>query len=195
MRDLRCLVGTFLVSIAPGCAREHVVPAPSPEKLTPSPIVETEHFALPLPEGYADATSELRKDAPQLSMVLRAKTPSNGYRPTIVVRKVPIPGGSFADPSLCTQTGRGIVNGGTDAPGTGGTLLSASIVEGPLGKTCQIHLSAPDGIALITELPRPGNTPLTPQDMWLMICNHADGDANAEAACRSALARFRFRDR
>jgi hypothetical protein len=191
----------FLLVIAAGCAHENAVPRPeaahasSSEPVTPTKIIETEHFALPLPGGYADATSEFQKEAPQLSVVLRASTSSNGYQPTIVVRKVPIPGGSFADPSTCTQTGKGIVAGGTEDPGTGGTLLSAAIVDGPLGKTCQIHLRAPEGIALITELHRPGNTPQTPQDIWLMTCNHADGDKDAETICRSTLAGFRFRDR
>lgn len=194
-------MGMSLLMIAAGCARENVVPRPetahasSYEQVTPTKVIETEHFTLPLPRGYADATSEFQKEAPQLSVVLGADTLSNGYKPTIVVQKAPIPGGSFGDPSTCTQTGNRIVTGGTEAPGTGGTLLSAAIIDGPLGKTCQIHLRAPEGIALITELYRPGNTPRTPQDIWLMTCNHADGDKNAEKACRSTLAGFRLKDR
>ncbi len=121
--------------------------------------------------------------------------PRRVTRPTIVVQKVPIPGGTFADPALCAQTGHGLVHGGTVAAGTGATLLSAAIVDGPFGKTCQIHLRAPEGIALIAELFEPENTPATPKDVWLMTCNHADGDAAAEAACRAALAGFRFRAR
>ena len=88
-----------------------------------------------------------------------------------------------------------MVTGATESPGAGGTLLSAAIVDGPLGKTCQIPLRAPEGIALITELHKPGNTPWTPQDIWLMTCNHADGDKNAEGTCRSTLAGFRLRER
>lgn len=187
--------------IAAGCARENVVPraeaahAASSAQVTPTRVIETEHFILPLPGGYADATSELRTESPRLSVVLRASTMSNGYQPTIVVRRVPLPGGTFADPSACTQTGKGIVTGGTEEPGTGGTLLSASIIDGPLGKACQIHVRAPEGIALITELYKPGNTALAPKDVWLMICNHAYGDIDAEKSCRFALAGFRFRDR
>ena len=150
---------------------------------------------MPLPAGYDDATTEHQERAPQLEAVLRAAAARDGQRPTIVVQKVPIPGGTFADPALCAQTGHGLVHGGTVAAGTGGTLLSAAIVDGPLGKTCQIHLRAPEGIALITELFEPGNTPATPKDVWLMTCNHADGDAGAEAACRATLAGFRFRAR
>jgi len=157
--------------------------------------IETEDFALPLPDGYADVSSALQMEAPHLAVVLRASTSTNGYTPTIVVRKVPLPGGSFDDPSTCARTGRGLVTGGTEAPGTGGTLLSAAIIDGPVGKTCQIHLRAPQGIALITELHMPGNTPLTPKDIWLMTCNYADGDESAEATCRSTLAGFRFRAR
>ena len=157
--------------------------------------IETEDFALPLPDGYADVSSGLQMEAPHLAVVLRASTSTNGYTPTIVVRKVYLSGGAFDDPSTCARTGRGLVTGGTEAPGTGGTLLSAAIIDGPVGKACQIHLSAPRGIALITELHRPGNTPLTPKDIWLMTCNYADGDESADATCRSTLAGFRFRAR
>ena len=52
--------------------------------------------------------------------------------------------------------------------------MSAAIIDGPVGKTCQIHLRPPQGIALITELHMTGNTPLTPKDIWLMTCNYAD---------------------
>ena len=55
--------------------------------------IETEDFALPLPDGYADVSSALQMEAPHLAVVFRASTSTNGYTPTIVVRKVPLPGG------------------------------------------------------------------------------------------------------
>jgi hypothetical protein len=127
-----------------------------------------------------------------LVLVFLAKERRAGYQASIAIRKIAIPGGSFADPLTCLETGRGLVLGGSEAPPTGGTLKSAEIIDGPLGKTCQIHLAAEEGVALITELHRPGNSPQTPQAIWLMTCNHADGDAAAEATCRSTLASFRF---
>lgn len=157
--------------------------------------IETDDLALPLPDGYTDVSAAFASELPRGAVVLRADRSSLGYVPTITVRKVPIPGGTFDDPSLCEQAGKGLVGGGTEATGTGGRLLRAAIIDGPVGKTCQIHLRAPQGIALITELHLPGNTPATPRDIWLMTCNHADGDASAEATCRSTLAGFRFRIR
>jgi hypothetical protein len=176
---------------AVACAR----PSASPASTEAPRTIETADFVLPLPDGYDDASAVFRQRAPRLSVVLQARTSFHDYQPTIVVQKAPIPGGSFDDPSECTRTGKGLITGGTEAPGTGGELLSAAIIEGPVGKTCQIHLRAPEGMALITELHRPGNTVLTPKDIWLMTCNHADGDGSAEATCRSTLAGFRFRGR
>lgn len=147
---------------------------------------------VPVPEGYRDATAEVPKG--NIVLVLAGREPARGYLPTITIQKVPIPGGSFDDPATCAQTGSGIVKGGTESPGTGGVLKGALIIDGPLGKTCQVHLVAEVGVAIITELHRPGNTPLTPQDIWLMTCNHADGDSAAEAVCRRTLAGIRFRD-
>jgi hypothetical protein len=154
--------------------------------------IQKKDFALTMPDGYADVSATFQEKAPQLLVVLQADEIWNGYQPTIVIRKAPIPGGSFADPSTCSQTGKGLVMGGTEAPGTGGTLVRAEVIDGPLGRTCQIQVRAPQGVALITELHRPGNTPLTPQDLWLMTCNYADGDKGAEARCRSTLAGFRL---
>ncbi len=115
-----------------------------------------------------------------------------GFQPTIALQKAPIPGGTFADPAMCTQTGSGMIHGGTAANGTGGTLKSAAIIDGPVGKACQIYLVAPGGVALITELNKSGNTAMAPTDVWLMTCNFADGDTASEAACRASLAGFRF---
>ena len=80
-------------------------------------------------------------------------------------------------------------------PTIGGEVAVGGSWSSVTNKACQIHLRAPEGIALTTELHRPENTPRTPQDIWLMTCNHADGDKNAKTKCRSALAGFRFRDR
>jgi hypothetical protein len=201
MGILRPLTGALLLATTAGCASKAAAPeASAPRALSSLPIAATtrvtsEDFTVPLPSGYADVSAEFRAEAPELSVVLRAKESSRGYQPTIVVRKVPIRGGSFADPATCGETGRGVVAGGTAGPGTGGTLLSATTIDGPIGKTCQIHIRAPQGIALITELHQPGNTPATPQEIWLMTCNHGDGDRDAEAACRWTLAGFRFRER
>jgi hypothetical protein len=210
-RSLSSFAGLSLLSIAQAaCSRPSVAPptesyvAPSSSAATQSsspagaaraPEIESDDFALPLPRGYVDRSAVFRKKAPRLLVVLEASESSHGYQPTIVVQKAPLPGGSFADPSTCLQTGKGLVTGGTEAPGTGGTLSSATIVDGPLGKTCQIELHAPEGVALITELHEPGNTPLTPKALWLLTCNYGEGDAAAEAACRSALAGFRLRSR
>jgi hypothetical protein len=146
-----------------------------------------------MPAGYRNATPEFPGSG--FDVVLAKSEATERYGSTIVVRKVPIPGGSFDEPADCAQTGRGLVEGGIlEEPPSGGVLKSAQIIDGPAGKTCQIHLVAPEGVALITELHRPGNTRSSPKDIWLMTCNHADGNAQAESACRFALSGFRFRD-
>ena len=179
-----------------GCSGRTSTPHEPPSQPMPGEhagnVVTTEELSLPLPDGYRDETAELSKDG--IVLVFAANESSKAYRPTIAVLKVPIPGGSFADPATCAQTGSGLVRGGTDAPGTGGVLTSAAIIDGPVGRTCQIRLVAPAGVAVITELHRPGNTPQNPKEIWLLTCNHADGDDAAEATCRSTLAQFRFRD-
>lgn len=165
------------------------VPVPAP---APARVIATSDFRLPLPDGYDDATAELRASAPQLAAVLAVKKPTGGYQATIAVQKARIPGGSFADPATCARTGQGLMTGGTVAPGIQGTLKSTAIIDGPVGKACQIHLVTPEGASLITELHEPGNTEATPKDVWLLTCNHEDGDQHAEAICRSTLAGFRF---
>ena len=190
------LFASLLVASCEGSAPVEKAAAPAPAHTSEqNAVVATGDFTLPLPEGYRDISSEVQKKEAHLVVVFEANRLHKGYRPTIAVRKVPIPGGSFADPATCAETGKGLLTGGMEAAGTEGTLKRAAIIDGPVGKACQIHLLAPEGIALITELHRPGNTPSTPQDIWLMTCNHADGDEDAEATCRSTLAGFRFRDR
>jgi hypothetical protein len=165
---------------------------PSLGNTVPPRIVKTPDFTIPLFDGYADITADFQKDAPQLAAVVAAGKLGDGYKATIVVQKAPLPGGTFADPVTCTQTGNGLITGGTVSPGIKGILRSAAIVDGPTGKTCQINILAAEGVSLITELHEPGNTLLTPNDVWLMTCNYADGDQNSEATCRSTLAGFRF---
>lgn len=210
-RELALGTATFAIALAwTGCATPRKAPllgrpAPAPPPTTehtaimsaaPSAkaraaLVEAKDFTLPIPAGYRDASSEYANE--RILVVLTANGPKNGYDTTITVQKVPIPGGSFDDPEECIRTGHGLVSGGTDAPGTGGTLKSADIIAGPVGKTCQIQLVAPQGVAIVTELHQPGNTPSTPKEIWLMTCNHSDGDEVAESVCRFVLAGFRFR--
>ena len=159
-------------------------------KMPPAGVFETADLSLSLPDGYQDRTAETRASHIVLALV---KNEPKGYSPSITILKAPIPGGSFADPAECSRTGHGFVTGGTEGPGLDGVLKSAQIIDGPTGKTCQIHLVASQGVAIITELNRAPNTPVSPKDIWLMVCNHAEGDAAAEATCRATLAGFRFR--
>jgi hypothetical protein len=192
-RSVERIVRSCAALLVLGCSSTSAPPQPPrqpiPRKHT-TEIVNTGELSLPLPEGYRDETANFSKDG--IVLIFAANESGKAYRPTITILKVPIPGGSFADPATCAQTGSGLVRGGTGAPGTGGVLKSAAIIDGPVGKTCQIRLVAPEGVAVITELHRSANTPQSPKDVWLMTCNHADGDDAAEATCRSTLAHFRF---
>jgi len=158
-------------------------------------------FTLPIPDGYRNATAEFPGAGFSVVLAKNEETEldeneeTERYRSAIVIRKVSIPGGSFDEPTECAQTGRGLVQGGMfDQSGDGYILKSAQIIDGPVGRTCQIHLIAPQGVALITELHRPGNSRSAPKGIWLMTCNHVDGDDLAESACRFALSGFQFRD-
>lgn len=139
-------------------------------------------FSFPMPDGYADIGGKL--DRPGF-VALEAKQSSRGYRPTIAFQRTPIAGGSMGDPTTCTNSGTSV------AGGANGKLVSASIVDGPVGKTCQIHIVAPAGVALITELNLLDAKGL-PRETWLMTCNHAEGDAAAERTCRQTLAGFKL---
>jgi hypothetical protein len=143
-------------------------------------------IAIPVPEGYADVTFGAAPDDPGIVVVLAA-TPDPDVIRTITVRKVPIPGGSFADEATCAETGAGLVS---REPSW--TLVSVGIIAGPLGDTCQVRIRAPEGIAVITELHLPGNTPRAPKDVWVLVCNHAEGDIPAETTCRSTVDGFRL---
>jgi hypothetical protein len=149
----------------------------------PSPRAEAATFTVALPVGYEEVAAGLEKrpEARYPPVVLAANETRRGLRPTITLQNTPVPGGTMADPAECRRAAEGLA-------GDDWRLRSASIIDGPVGKTCQIELLAPEGVALITELNRPNET-------WLMTCNHADGDAEAERVCRSTLASFRFKDR
>jgi hypothetical protein len=194
--SLIAVFAPLVIASCKGQAPAEKAAAPTPASTAPAPpqgpVVATEDFTIPLPEGYRDIGSERRGEQPSLAIVFEANQSRQGYTPTIVVRRIPIPGGSYADPATCAETGNGLATRGTDPEWI---LRSAVVVDGPVGKACQIRLLAPEGVALITELHRPGNTPSTPQRIWLMTCNHGDGDEQAEATCRSTLAGFRFRSR
>jgi hypothetical protein len=143
-------------------------------------VIQTKDFTLPLPKGYGDESAAIQRTAPQFAVALVAKKVNHGLLPTITVMKEPAPQGSSADAAACTETGNGVAKGGT--------LERAEIVDGPLGKTCQIEIRNADAIVVITEL----HEPQAPADVWLLTCNHGDGDKDAEARCRSTLAGFRF---
>lgn len=91
----------------------------------------------------------------------------------------------MAESATCTLTGNSI------ASDVSGKPQSASIISGPLGKTCQIHIVAPAGVALITELNIMQEGGL-PKELWLMTCNHADGDNGAQRLCKETLAGLKF---
>lgn len=145
-------------------------------------VVTTKRFSFVLPEGYEDISSKFQK--PDF-VALEAQRTSPGYSPTIVLQRVPVAGGSMGDPTICTSTGKSI------ASDVNGKLQSASIISGPLGKTCQIHIVAPSGVSLITELNVMQERGL-PKETWLMTCNHADGDKIAQRLCKETLAALKF---
>ena len=172
-----------------GCASKPALQVPDGATVR----VQNPQFSVPLPAGYEDATRELQRTAPELTMVLRSEKLSKGYQPTITIRKARLPGGTFAEPAACAEAGRGLTNGLDDDQAGAWTLLSASIIDGPVGRTCQIELKAPEGMSIITELFTPGNTRAAPKEVWLCTCNHAEGDDAAKALCQSTVAGFRFR--
>jgi hypothetical protein len=98
-------------------------------------------------------------------------------RPWITVLK-PAVAGHITDLAACSATARNFA-------GPDGALKKAAMIDGPVGRACQTHVVAPQGVALITELHRPHET-------WLMTCKHAEGDPRSEAICRRTLATFRF---
>ena len=180
MGSLRRLAGVFLMAMAAACTRSEVVTAQK----------AVEHRGALRSGTRGLCRRECRVSQGSTAARSRAQGEHRDERvpaDDCCDGRFPSPEGRLGSIHL-RQTGKGIA-------GTDWTLLGALIIDGPLGKTCQIHLRAPEGIAIITELHKAGNTPVTPQDIWLMTCNHADGDKQAEAICRSTLAGFRFRGR
>lgn len=166
-------------------------------------------FTVPVPDGYEDRSAELGFEA-WGGVALEATELRLGFRPSIAVQKATLPGGSFGDPATCAETGEGLFRDSLRDPPVAGSLQGTQIIEGPTGPACQIRLvgdiegntaaerragrvdGASQAVAVITELARPGNAMATPQELWVMTCNHAPGDDRAEAACASALAGFRL---
>jgi hypothetical protein len=142
--------------------------------------IEGKGFSFPVPRGYEDIGGELRPDQVAADAVaVGARTRTKGFRPTITLQrgKVRVRTGDVAS---CGETGRMI------ASGVKGRLKEAAMVATGAGRSCQMVVVAPEGVALITELNGPDQT-------WLMTCNHAVGDGEAGKVCRATLAGFRFK--
>jgi hypothetical protein len=145
------------------------------------PIIDGESFTFPLPDGYHEVTEQISKAGfPRKQVTVEAKLPSKGYRPTIMFALAPIWGGTLGDLKVCEQTAKSFA-------GANGKVRNAAIISAPTGKVCQMHIVAPQGIALMTEL-------ISYSETWVMTCNHADGDAAAEKVCRATLAAFKFKE-
>lgn len=144
----------------------------------PPKLVGNASFEIEVPDGYRDITEELRATGfPRPQIAFEAESIKLGFRPTVLVQLVPAYGGTLGDAWLCEQGADGIA-------AETGHVRTATIVEGPAGPTCQMHIVYPQAAALITELNGASES-------WLMICNYADGDRTAEGVCRDVLASFR----
>lgn len=153
-----------------------------PTSSTSGRLQYAERFSFVIPDGYRDISKQFTKTD---FVALEAQRPNLGDRPTITLQRAPIAGGSMAESATCTLTASSI------ASDVSGKLQSASIICGPLGKICQIHIVAPAGVALITELNVMQEGGL-PKETWLMTCNHADGDNVAQRLCQETLAGLKF---
>jgi len=166
------LVGLALVLAASSGAS-----APAPHAKS----VGNESFSFPLPDGYRDITNDPRLKAyPRKQVTVEALAETMGYRPTIVVFLAPVWGGTLGDAKVCRDSAANIA-------GPEGKVKAAVMIPGPRGTVCQMHIVQPQGVALMTEL-------ISFTETWLMTCNHADGDQQAENACRAALAGFKFKE-
>jgi|KBSMisStaDraftv2_1062788.scaffolds.fasta_scaffold144828_2 hypothetical protein len=147
-------------------------------------IIENESFSFPIPAGYHDVTSDARlKDFSHKQVSVQADAATKGLLPLITVFLTPVWGGSLGDQKLCDVSATNM------ARDQNGKVRSATMVPGPRGTVCQIHLVSGEGVAtLITEL-----TSFT--ETWGMMCQHADGDQQAEKVCRATLAGFKFKER
>jgi hypothetical protein len=169
---VRWVVGLAFVLVA-----SPVAPAPAPHASS----VGNESFSFPLPEGYRDITNDPRLKAyPRKQVTVEALAETLGYRPTITVFLAPIWGGTLGDAKVCRESAANIA-------GPDGKVKGAAMIPGPRGTVCQMHIVQPQGVALMTEL-------ISFTETWLMTCNHADGDQQAEKVCRATLAAFKFKE-
>lgn len=133
-------------------------------------------FTFPMPAGYTDLTAVMRSTGfPREQIAVGVVSESGTIAGTrlILFQRLDIWGGNLGDPVLCRKSAPSVVSGGT--------VKSASIIAGPAGPTCQIHVVSPEGVAILTEL-------VGAKETWLMTCNHAEGDEQAEKNCRATLA-------
>jgi hypothetical protein len=138
---------------------------------------------VPIPDGYEDTTSQLREDQQaRHTVAMAARAPARGYLPTVVFQRTPAMARD-QDAASCREAGEGVARGGPDRDPPW-TLRRATLVTSPVGVACQMDILAPQGVALITELD-------LPEETWLMTCNYADGDAAAEAVCKTTLGALR----
>jgi len=166
----------LLVGLALGLRASSAAAEPAPR------IIQNESFTFSLPAGYRDITNDPRSKAYQRKHVsVEAIAETMGYQPTITVLLAPIWGGSFGNAKACHDSAVNLA-----APD--GKVKSTAIIPGPRGTVCQMHTVFPGVVALTTEL-----TSFT--ETWLMVCNHADGDLQAEKVCRATLASFKFKER
>lgn len=167
----------WLAGLALVLAASPVASAPAP----PAKSVGNESFSFPLPDGYRDITNDPRLKAyPRKQVTVEANAETMGYRPTIVVFLAPVWGGTLGDAKICRESAANIA-------GPDGKVKAAVMIPGPRGTVCQMHIVQPQGVALMTEL-------ISFTETWLMTCNHADGDQQAEKVCRASLAAFKFKE-
>lgn len=138
--------------------------------LAAAPHIVHSEFTFPLPAHY----HELTLGDSRQRVVIEA-IEARGAKPTITFQEAPI-AAHIVDSASCSATAASIGAGQ-------GTLKRAALIAGPMGKACQMEIVAAQGVALITELDLRTAT-------WLMTCNFADGDAQAEKICRATLAAF-----
>jgi hypothetical protein len=169
---MRGLLGLAFVLVASSAASGPALHAKS---------AANESFSFPLPDGYRDITNDPRlKEYPRKQVTVEAIAETMGYKPTITVTLAPIWGGTLGDAKVCRDSAANFA-------GPDGKVRAAAMIPGPRGTVCQMHIVAPEGVALVTEL-------ISFTETWVMTCNHADGDQQAEKVCRATLAGFKFKE-
>jgi hypothetical protein len=147
----------------------------------PSRTVGNESFSFPLPDGYRDVTNDPRlKTYPHKQISVEAIAATKGFNPSITVLLAPIWGGTLGDAKVCRETAANLA-------GPRGKLTAAEMIPGPRGTICQFRFVEQGLVVLVTEL-------ISFTETWVMTCNHAEGDAQAEKVCRATLAGFKFKD-